>query len=94
MLDRVYKIAEILAAVAIVFSLVFVGLQIKQNTQAIASQEDSSVWLPCLDLFQMTVSSSEFTAKLVKHFVFQSDNVIKISVNPGQTVFACGLENL
>jgi hypothetical protein len=66
MLDRIHKIAEILAAVAIVFSLVFVGLQIKQNTRAIASQEDSSVWLPWLDLFQMTVSSSEFTDILVR----------------------------
>ncbi|HIF10214.1 MAG TPA: hypothetical protein EYQ81_10505 [Sneathiellales bacterium] len=66
MLERIHKIAEVLAAVAIAFSLVFVGLQIKQNTRAIASQEDSSVWLPWLDLFQMTVSSSEFTYILVR----------------------------
>lgn len=34
MLDRIHKIAEILSAIAIVASLIFVGIQISQNTDA------------------------------------------------------------
>lgn len=35
MLDRIHKISEIIAAFAIVGSLIFVGIQVDQNTQAI-----------------------------------------------------------
>ena len=35
MLDRIHKIAEIVAAFAIVGSLLFVGIQMQQNTEAL-----------------------------------------------------------
>jgi hypothetical protein len=47
MLDRIHKIAEIVAAFAIVGSLVFVGMQMQQNTSAIrssAAQANSDSW--------------------------------------------------
>ena len=44
MLDRIHKIAEIIAAFAIVGSLVFVGIQMNQNTNALrASFIQSSI---------------------------------------------------
>lgn len=60
MLDRIHKISEIIAAVAIIASLVFVGLQLGQNTRAIQSQEDSANWLPWVDLSNMVVGSADF----------------------------------
>ena len=66
MLDRVHKIAEIIAAFAIVGSLIFVGLQLNQNTQAIAAQEDSSTYLPWFTFYQMVVSSPDFADILVR----------------------------
>jgi hypothetical protein len=39
MLDRIHKIAEIVAAFAIVGSLVFVGIQLKQNTSAMDAEQ-------------------------------------------------------
>jgi hypothetical protein len=47
MLDRIHKIAEIVAAFAIVGSLIFVGMQMQQNTSAIrssAAQANSDSW--------------------------------------------------
>ena len=47
MLDRIHKIAEIIAAFAIVGSLVFVGIQMQQNTEALkisATQASMSNW--------------------------------------------------
>jgi hypothetical protein len=44
MLDRVHKISEIIAAFAIVGSVIFVGLQVNQNTEAMdADQRLSSM---------------------------------------------------
>jgi hypothetical protein len=47
MLDRVHKIAEIVASVAIVGSLIFVGFQLRQNTAALsvtAIQSNTEAW--------------------------------------------------
>lgn len=66
MLDRVHKISEIIAAIAIVASLVFVGLQLGQNTRAIQSQEDSANWLPWVDVAQMVVGSADFADIFVR----------------------------
>jgi hypothetical protein len=47
MLDRIHKIAEIVAAFAIVGSLVFVGFQLQQNTAALsvtATQSNTQAW--------------------------------------------------
>ena len=47
MLDRIHKVAEIIAAFAIVGSLVFVGIQLRQNTSAVriaAAQAMVSSW--------------------------------------------------
>jgi hypothetical protein len=47
MLDRIHKIAEIVAAFAIVGSLVFVGIQMQQNTSALrnsAALENAASW--------------------------------------------------
>lgn len=47
MLDRVHKIADIIAAFAIVASLVFVGIQVRQNTiglGAASSQSAMNAW--------------------------------------------------
>ena len=38
MLDRFHKMAEIVASIAIVASLIFVGIQVSQNTTATSSQ--------------------------------------------------------
>jgi hypothetical protein len=44
MLDRIHKISEIVAAAAIVGSLIFVGIQMNQNTSALrASFIQSSI---------------------------------------------------
>lgn len=66
MLDQIHIISEIVAAFAIVGSLIFVGLQLNQNTQAISSQEDSSAYMPWLSLSQMIVPSSDFADILVR----------------------------
>lgn len=42
MLDRVHKIAEIIATFAIVASLIFVGVQVKQNTIAMGAASRQS----------------------------------------------------
>jgi hypothetical protein len=60
MLDRVHKISEIIGAIALVASLIFVGIQINQNTRAVRAQEDSFNWLPWLNVSEMVVSSSDF----------------------------------
>lgn len=60
MLDKIHNIAEIIAAFAIVGSLIFVGVQIDQNTQAIEAQEDAAAYMPWLSLSQMMVPSSDF----------------------------------
>jgi hypothetical protein len=47
MLDRVHKVSEIVAAFAIVSSLIFVGLQLSQNTDALksnAAQVSAATW--------------------------------------------------
>ena len=47
MLDRIHKISEIVAAFAIVGSLVFVGIQLQQNTSALlvdGQQSAMAVW--------------------------------------------------
>ena len=47
MLDRIHKVSEIIAAFAIVGSLVFVGIQLRQNTGAVrisAAQAMISSW--------------------------------------------------
>ena len=47
MLDRFHKISEIVAAFAIVGSLIFVGVQVNQNTSALrnsAAQANSDSW--------------------------------------------------
>lgn len=47
MLDRVHKISEIVAAFAIVGSLIFVGIQLQQNTSALmvdSQQSAMAVW--------------------------------------------------
>ena len=47
MLDRIHKIAEIVAAFAIVGSLIFVGIQMQQNTEAVrinTSQAGVEMW--------------------------------------------------
>ena len=44
MLDRIHKLSEILAAVAVILSLVFVGMQLRDNTKAVrASMAQASV---------------------------------------------------
>jgi len=46
-LDRIHQIAEIIASVAIVASLIFVGLQVSQNTDALetnAAQINAQSW--------------------------------------------------
>lgn len=66
MLDRVHKISEIVASFAIVASLIFVGLQVNQNTRAIGDQEDNSNWTPWLTVLQMPVVSPDFADILVR----------------------------
>jgi hypothetical protein len=47
MLDRIHKISEIFAAFAIVGSLIFVGVQVNQNTSALrnsATQANADSW--------------------------------------------------
>jgi hypothetical protein len=47
MLDRVHKVSEIVAAFSIVASLIFVGIQVSQNTDALetnAAQINSQSW--------------------------------------------------
>jgi hypothetical protein len=49
-LDKTHKITELIAAVAVIISLIFVGLQVKQNTTAVQSaaaqavHENFSAW--------------------------------------------------
>ena len=65
MLDRVHKIAEIVAAFAIVGSLIFVGLQLRQNTDAMQSssaQTGLSIWMEHSGL---VVSDKNFAQSLI-----------------------------
>lgn len=58
MLDRIHKIAEIVAAIAIVTSLIFVGLQLRQNTstmQASIIQSNATNWQDIL----LTIASND-----------------------------------
>ena len=58
MLDRFHKISEIVAAFAIVGSLIFVGLQLNQNTEALehsATQANATNWQDIL----LTMATNE-----------------------------------
>jgi len=57
MLDRVHKIADIVAAFAIVASLLFLGAQISQNTLAVDTQADDAIWSQWTGLNSLIASS-------------------------------------
>ena len=66
MLDKLHKISEIVAAFAIVGSLIFVGLQMNQNTQAVEAQEDDSAYASWFALYQMVASTPDLADILVR----------------------------
>jgi hypothetical protein len=66
MLEKIHKVSEIVAAFAIVGSLIFVGLQLGQNTQAVEAQEDDSAYASWFTLNQMVVSTPDFADILVR----------------------------
>jgi hypothetical protein len=66
MSERISNITQIVSAVAIVASLVFVGVQVNQNSQLITDQEDSANWEPWLTINQMAVTSTDFAEIYVR----------------------------
>lgn len=76
MLDRVHKISEIVASAAIIASLIFVGVQVNQNTRTIDAQVDNSVWLPWVTVQQMIGSSPDLADIYVRA---QADGLAALS---------------
>jgi len=73
-LDRIHQISEIVASIAIVASLVFVGLQVNQNTNALrnaAAQSNSESWQ---DL-TLTLATNPQLAEIWSKSVRKQDDV-------------------
>ena len=69
MLDRIHKIAEIVAAAAIVGSLIFVGIQLKQNTSAM----DAEQRMTAMNIWSqqgLAIATNENLAKEMERFTY------------------------
>ena len=64
MLDRFHKISEIIAAFAIVGSLVFVGIQLNQNTSALLVDSQQSAMAAWNDI-SLAIATNERLAGLI-----------------------------
>lgn len=60
MLDRIHKISEIVAAFAIVASLIFVGVQVSQNTGALKATVASDMMSNWINVMAPFTTDSEF----------------------------------
>jgi hypothetical protein len=69
MLDRVHKISEIVAAFAIVGSLVFVGIQLQQNTSAIDAERKQSA-MNAWNATTLAVATSETLSNQIMEAVY------------------------
>ena len=66
MLDRIHKVAEIVASIAIVGSLIFVGVQVSQNTKAVDAQQDNAIWSQWITLTGMVATSPDLADIVVR----------------------------
>jgi hypothetical protein len=69
MLDRVHKVAEIVAAFAIVGSLIFVGIQLRQNTSAMDAEQRTAamnIW----SQQGMAVATSKSLSEEIERFSY------------------------
>jgi hypothetical protein len=66
MLDRIHKIAEIVAAFAIVMSLVFVGIQLQQNTAAMGVENRQSAMNAWINVGLAVATNESLSDKLDK----------------------------
>ena len=71
MLDRIHKIAEFIAAFAIVGSLVFVGIQLNQNTDALRVTVGESYVDKWLDAHRTVIGDDVLALAIIK----QSANI-------------------
>jgi hypothetical protein len=66
MLDRIHKVAEIVASFAIVGSLIFVGVQVSQNTEAVDVQRDDANWSQWITITGMGATSPDLADIIVR----------------------------
>ncbi len=65
-LDAVSKIAEIVSSVAVVVSLIYVGLQVRQNTRALRASTYSAVVGNSIAILNSMSETPEFTEFFVR----------------------------
>ena len=93
MLDRIHKISEIVAAFAIVGSLVFVGLQLNQNTDSLkanAAQVNASSWQELV----MGIAANEQLATIWTNSLIEMP-AVTVSANTTDTLrltFVCSAQ--
>ncbi|MBI1181308.1 MAG: hypothetical protein GC201_12185 [Alphaproteobacteria bacterium] len=69
MLDLIYKLSEILAAIAVIVSLVFVSIQLRNNTKAVrASMAQASVAIWADNALAVATTSDLMDALRADHF--------------------------
>ncbi len=93
MLQEYALIAEIVSAIAIIISLVFVGFQIKDNT--IATQASMFQEIAALDIqILLTMGNSQETAKIVTSFRENPGALSEDEQNQGFYFFAAEVRHI
>lgn len=91
-LGRMHQVAELVAAIAVVFSLVFVGIQIRDNTIAseAATYQESIAY--DMDLL-LTIGSSREVSRVYFAFVNDPDSLDGDELLQGRTLLTASVRN-
>ena len=86
-------IAEIISAIAIVISLVFIGFQIKDNTKA--TQASMFQEIAALDIqILLSMASSKESAKIITSFRESPETLSEVELNQGFYLFAAEIRHV
>jgi hypothetical protein len=92
-LEEYALIAEIISAIAIIISLVFVGLQIKENTKA--TQASTFHEIAALDIqILLSLGNSQESARLISTFRENPDVLSEKELNHGFYLFAAEVRHV
>jgi len=91
-LDRIHQIGELVAAIAVVISLVFVGFQVRDNTIASEAATYQETIAYDMDLL-LTVGSDADIARIFFAFINDPDSLDEDEFLQGRTLLSASIRN-
>ena len=91
-LDKIHKIGELFAAVAVVVSLIFVGIQIRENTIASEAATYQETIAYDMDLL-LTVGSDADVTRVFFAFINNPDSLDEDEFLQGRTLLSASIRN-